>query len=88
MKCNNGLNYFGYICYEAPGCEITLTQKQLTGELFENKWEAIPKFWAYLPIDKNTINLDILVNGLLYNSYDFIDGELQNECLSSITFSN
>lgn len=88
MKCNNGLNYFGYICYEAPGCEITLIQKQLTGELFENKWEAIPKFWAYLPIDKNTIHLDILVNGLLYNSYDFIDGELQNECLSSITFSN
>jgi hypothetical protein len=86
MRCNNGLNYFSYICYESPGCNIVLKQKLEGGEILENSWDVFPTNWIYLPIDTRTVYLDILVDSLLYTSYEFIDGVLQNECLSTITF--
>jgi hypothetical protein len=86
MRCDNGINYFGYICHESPGSKITLKQYKESGEILQNNWDVLPTYWAYLPIDKSVISIEILVDNILYKRYEFKNGVILNECLSKIKF--
>jgi hypothetical protein len=88
MKCEDGLNYFSYLCYEDKEAKITLIQKLKDGSTIKNSWSPKPMNWSHLLIDRNTITADIIVNSDLYSTYEFKDGVLEGDFLSSIRFKN
>jgi hypothetical protein len=88
MKCKDGVNYFSYVCYEPKDAKITLRQKLNGGKIIEDYWLAKPMNWAYLPINKDTTTAEIIVNSDVYSTYEFQNGLLNGDYLSTITFKN
>lgn len=86
MKCDNGSSYFSYVCYENYGSKITLEQRLANGGLIKNQWEASPMNWAYIPIDKGSVKVDILIDENLYASYDILNGNVTGDHRSTIAF--
>jgi len=88
MKCKDGVNYFSYVCYEPKDAKITLRQKLSGGKIIEDSWLAKPMNWAYLPINKDTVTAEIIVNSDVYSTYEFENGLLNGDYMSTITFKN